>query len=243
MAVFGAPVAHEDDAERAVRSALRIITAIEELNEANPNLDLSIRAAVNTGEGLVTLGARPQAGEGMVTGDVVNTASRLQEVAPMNGVVVEEVTYRSTADFIDYERLGPVPVKGKPEPVAIWRAIGARSAFGVDIDWAPKTPFIGRDFDLGALKNAYQRTLRESTVQLVTITGEPGVGKTRLLREFSSFIDDQDELVSWRQGGLFPTATASPSGRSERSSRPRRASWSQILLRPHPTSCTSQSRR
>ena len=204
MAVFGAPVAHEDDAERAVRSALRITEAIEELNEATPNLDLSIRAAVNTGEGLVTLGARPQAGEGMVTGDVVNTASRLQGIAPVGGVAVGEVTYRTTKDFISYESLDPVTVKGKPEPIAVWRAVSARSRFGVDVDMAPKTPFIGRDFDLGALKNAYQRTVRESSVQLVTITGEPGVGKTRLLSEFSSFIDDHDELVYWRQGRSLP---------------------------------------
>src|ERR671923_1437791 len=103
MAVFGAPVAHEDDAERAVRSALRIVDAIAELNQSNPDLDLSIWAAVNTGEGLVNLSARPQAGEGMVTGDVVNTASRLQGVAPVNGIVVGEITYRSTMDFIVYE--------------------------------------------------------------------------------------------------------------------------------------------
>jgi len=204
MAVFGAPLAHEDDAERAVRAALRITEAIEELNEATPNLDLSIRAAVNSGEGLVTLGARPQAGEGMVTGDVVNTASRLQGIAPVGGVAVGEITYRSTKDLIEYEELDPVTVKGKPEPIPVWRAVSARSRFGVDVDMAPKTPFIGRDFDLGALKNAYQRTLRESSVQLVTITGEPGVGKTRLLGEFSSFVDEQDEIVYWRQGRSLP---------------------------------------
>src|SRR5919108_3705718 len=105
MAVFGAPVAHEDDAKRAVRAALRITEAIAELNQSNPDLDLSIRAAVNTGEGLVNLSARPQAGEGMVTGDVVNTASRLQGVAPVNGIVVGEVTYRSTKDFIVYDEM------------------------------------------------------------------------------------------------------------------------------------------
>jgi len=204
MAVFGAPVTHEDDAERAVRAALRITEAIQELNDATPHLDLSIRAAVNSGEGLVALGARPQAGEGMVTGDVVNTASRLQGVAPVGGVAVGEITYRSTKDFISYEPLDPVTVKGKPEPIPVWRAVSARSRFGVDVNIAPKTPFIGRDFDLGALKNAYQRTLREASVQLVTITGEPGVGKTRLLGEFSSFIDDQDELVYWRQGRSLP---------------------------------------
>ncbi|CAN5573076.1 hypothetical protein BH18ACT16_BH18ACT16_14920 [soil metagenome] len=125
MAVFGAPVAHEDDAERAVRAALRITEAIEEPNEW-ANLGLSVRAAVNTGEVLVNLSARPQAGEGMVTGDVVNTASRLQSVAPVNGVVVGEFTFRSTKELIDYEELDPVELKGKPEPIAMWRAVSAR---------------------------------------------------------------------------------------------------------------------
>lgn len=92
MAVFGAPKAHEDDAERAVRATLRITEAIHDLNEATPNLELSIRAAVNTGEAVVALGARPQAGETMVTGDVVNTASRMQAVAPVGGIAVGEVT-------------------------------------------------------------------------------------------------------------------------------------------------------
>jgi class 3 adenylate cyclase len=147
MAVFGAPVAHEDDAERAVRAALRITDAIVELNESNPTLDLSIRAAVNTGEGLVNLSARPQAGEGMVTGDVVNTASRLQGVAPVNGVVVGEITYRATKGLIVYEEMEPVEVKGKPDPVPVWRAASARSRFGVDAELRRRTPFIGRDLD------------------------------------------------------------------------------------------------
>jgi class 3 adenylate cyclase len=92
MAVFGAPVAHEDDAERAVRAALRIPEAIAELNESDPDLQLAVRVAVNTGEALVALQARPAEGEGIVTGDVVNTASRLQQVAPVGGVVVGEAT-------------------------------------------------------------------------------------------------------------------------------------------------------
>ncbi|MDP9234472.1 MAG: AAA family ATPase [Actinomycetota bacterium] len=204
MAVFGAPVAHEDDAERAVRTALRITEAIAELNEDNPALDLSVRAAVNTGEGLVALGARPEAGEGFVTGDVVNTASRLQNVAPVNGVVVGEITYRSTKDFIDYQELEPVTVKGKPEPVAVWRALSARSRFGLETDLAPKTPFIGRDYEQTILKETFRRTVREASIQLVTVVGEPGVGKSRLLAEFFSFIDDQEQLVFWRQGRSLP---------------------------------------
>jgi class 3 adenylate cyclase/tetratricopeptide (TPR) repeat protein len=203
MAVFGAPVAHEDDAQRAVRAALRITEAIEELNE-EADLDLSIRAAVNTGEGLVNLSARPQSGEGMVTGDVVNTASRLQGVAPVNGVVVGEITYRSTKDFIVYDEVDAVYVKGKPEPVPVWRAVSARSHSGVDAQVRYRTPFIGRDFDLATLRTAYQRTTRESSLQLVTLVGEPGVGKTRLLAEFASYVDDQPELITWRQGRSLP---------------------------------------
>jgi class 3 adenylate cyclase/tetratricopeptide (TPR) repeat protein len=203
MAVFGAPVAHEDDAERAVRAALRVTEAMAELN-ASSALDLSVRAAVNTGEGLVALGARPEAGEGMVTGDVVNTASRLQNVAPVNGVVVGEVTFRSTKHVIDYEELEPETVKGKPDAVTVWRAVSAKSRFGVDADMAAKTPFIGRDYELDLLKGSFRRALRESSIQLVTVVGEPGVGKSRLLTEFFSFIDDQEELIFWRQGRSLP---------------------------------------
>jgi predicted ATPase/class 3 adenylate cyclase len=203
MAVFGAPVAHEDDAERAVRAALRIIDAIAELNERS-TLDLSVRAAVNTGEGLIDLSAPAQEGVSMVTGDVVNTASRLQNIAPVNGVVVGEITYRSTKDAIDYEELEPVTVKGKPDPVSVWRALSARSRFGVDANVAFKTPFIGREFELTTLKMAYARAIRESSLQLATIIGEPGVGKSRLLAEFSSFIDNEQDLIFWRQGRSLP---------------------------------------
>jgi len=119
MAVFGAPVAHEDDPERAVRSGLRIIEAIEELNDADPTLDLQVRIGINTGEAVVALGARPEQGEGIVTGDVVNTASRLQGVAPVGGIVVGEQTFRATERVFDYEALEPVTVKGKASPLPI----------------------------------------------------------------------------------------------------------------------------
>jgi class 3 adenylate cyclase/tetratricopeptide (TPR) repeat protein len=204
MAVFGAPVAHEDDAERAVLTALRILDAIPELNEAYPELELSVRAAVNTGEAVVALGARPQEGEGMVAGDVVNTASRLQHVAPVASVVVGEITHRATSHAIDYEELEPVTVKGKAEPISIWRAIGLRTRLGVDLVGARPTPFIGREHDLALLKETYARTLRESSIQLVTVTGEPGVGKSRLVAEFRAFVDYQPEIVFWRQGRCLP---------------------------------------
>ncbi len=204
MAVFGAPAAHEDDAERAVRAALRITDALGELNQDHAGLELAVRVGINTGEAVVALGARPEQGEGIVTGDVVNTASRLQGVAPVGGIAVGEATHRATRDMFDYEQLEPVQVKGKAEPLAIWLAKSARSRFGVDVDQDKPTPFIGRDDDLALLKQTYARTLRDSSIQLVTVTGEPGVGKTRLLAEFRTFVDDQPEIVYWRQGRCLP---------------------------------------
>ncbi|HXJ64130.1 MAG TPA: adenylate/guanylate cyclase domain-containing protein, partial [Actinomycetota bacterium] len=203
MAVFGAPVAHEDDAERAVRAALRILDAIPELNEEHPGLDLAVRAAVNTGEAVVSLGARPERGEGIVAGDVVNTASRLQGAAPVGGVVVGEITHRATHDVFAYEELEPVAVKGKQEPVPLWRAIEARGRFGVDVE-RPRTPFVGREEDLVLLQQTLLRSIRDPSVQLVTVVGEPGVGKTRLVAEFQAWVDDLPDIVTWRQGRCLP---------------------------------------
>ncbi len=203
VAVFGAPVAHEDDAERAVRAALRITEAIEELNEEHPHFDLMIRAAVNTGPAVVALGARPERGEGIATGDVVNTASRMQQAAPVGGVVVGPATFKTTSRIFDYEELDPIRAKGKAEPIPIWRARGARSRFGVDLEGAASA-FIGRDEDLALLRQSFTRMLRESSVQLVTIIGEPGVGKSRLIAEFFSYVDSLPDLVFWRQGRCLP---------------------------------------
>ncbi|MGH2539883.1 MAG: ATP-binding protein, partial [Actinomycetota bacterium] len=204
MAVFGAPTAHEDDAERAVRAALRINEAIEELNAERPGLDLAVRAAVHTGEAVVSLGARPERGEGFVTGDVVNVASRLQGLAPVGGVVVGELTHRATRGPIEYEELEPVQVKGKERAIPIWRVVGARSRFGVDIEPGTATPLIGRERELALLQQLYRRAAGERAVQLVTLSGEPGVGKSRMVREFRGFIDDEPELIVWRQGRCLP---------------------------------------
>src|SRR3954465_4605605 len=204
MAVFGAPVAHEDDPERAVTAALRVIRASDELNETQPDLELSVRAAINTGEAVVMIAARPAEGEAMVAGDVVNTAARLQQHAPVNGVVVGETTYRSTRDLFDYERLEPVSAKGKSGTVALWHAKAARRRIGVDVEPIARTPLIGREDDLALLQSTWARMLRGWSTQLVTIVGEPGVGKTRLTTEFRRWIDDQPEIVFWRQGRSLP---------------------------------------
>ena len=123
VAVFGAPVTHEDDPERAVRAALAVRDAVAELNEVVEAVDLHVRVAVNTGEAVVSLDPSAREGEGIVTGDVVNTASRLQAAAPVDGILVGETTYRATADAIEYRDVGPVTAKGKREPVRAWEAV------------------------------------------------------------------------------------------------------------------------
>src|SRR5215207_179510 len=117
MALFGAPVAHEDDPERAVRAALAIRRWIGEQED-----DLHLRLAVTTGEALVSLDAQPSEGEGMASGDVVNTAARLQAAAPVDGILVDETTYRATSKAIEYRPADPVQAKGKEEPITAWEA-------------------------------------------------------------------------------------------------------------------------
>jgi class 3 adenylate cyclase/tetratricopeptide (TPR) repeat protein len=203
MAVFGAPIAHEDDAERAVRSALRIVEAIDELNEVDPRLRLAIRVGVHSGEAVVSLPLEPYR-EGLVAGDVVNTASRLQEMAPVGGVAVGEPTYRVTKDLFQYEPLAPVKVKGKGQPIRIWRAVGPRGRYGYGVARRAGGLFVGREDELEMLRRIFARARREQSVQLVTIMGAPGAGKSRLVREFFAFIDDLTDLVYWRQGLCLP---------------------------------------
>ncbi|MGH2589719.1 MAG: adenylate/guanylate cyclase domain-containing protein, partial [Actinomycetota bacterium] len=203
MAVYGAPVTHEDDAQRAVLSALRIPPAIEELNESNRTAPLAVRIGIETGEAVVSIGAE-RSEQGMAIGDVVNTASRLQTVAPTGGIVVGEATYRLTRDGVDYEPLEPVAVKGKAARLPVWVAKGGRSRFGAELQRTPSTPLVDREDELELLKRIFARTVREPSVQLVTLMGEPGVGKSRALMELFAFLDDLPELVFWRQGRCLP---------------------------------------
>jgi class 3 adenylate cyclase len=202
MAVFGAPVAHEDDPERAVRAALRILEAIADLNEEDAELSLAVRIGVESGEAVVTLDARPERGEGLVAGDVVNTASRLQGAAPVGGVLVGPETYAATRQVFDYQALAPVVLKGKAERVAVFRALAPRARFGADVTRSLTTPMVGRQIDLGIITGAFQKAVQESTVQLVVVAGEPGVGKSRLVAELGSFVDSWPEP---RRGSWKPT--------------------------------------
>ena len=204
MAAFGAPVAHEDDAERAVRAGLAILEAIAELNETDPALELRVRVGINTGEAVVALGARPAEGEGIVTGDVVNTAARIQGAAPVGGVAVGEQTYRATSRVFEYEPLAPVSVKGKSEPLSLWQANAARSRFGTDITRRYTTPLVGRELEKPLLIGTFERAAQQRSVQLVTIVGEPGVGKSRLVAELFAYLGTKPELTRWRQGRCLP---------------------------------------
>jgi class 3 adenylate cyclase len=205
MAAFGAPVAHEDDPERAVRAALAVREAIVELNEGDPSLDLHVRVAVNTGEAVVALGARPSEGEGMVAGDVVNTAARLQAAAPVDGILVGEMTYRATERVIEYAEGEPVRAKGKSEPIRVWEALAARARYGVDVQQSGGAPLVGRREELDLLLDALGRSRRERTPQLLTLVGVPGIGKSRLVWELARSVDaDPEHLVFWRQGRSLP---------------------------------------
>src|SRR5690348_2728147 len=196
MAIFGAPVTHEDDPERAVRAALAIRDSV--------GGDLEIRTAVNTGEALVALGARAVEGEGMVSGDVVNTAARLQSAAPVNGILVGEATYRATRHAIEYREAPPVEAKGKSRPVPVWEAVAVRSRFGSDVEQKLRTPLVGREYERKLIADALERARTEQSAQLVTLVGVPGIGKSRLVAELFQITEADPDLINWRQGRSLP---------------------------------------
>jgi class 3 adenylate cyclase/tetratricopeptide (TPR) repeat protein len=184
MAVFGAPVSHGDDAERAVRAGLRALEGIERLNRER-GLDLAARAAVNTGEALVSV-EHARTGGALATGDVINTASRLQNAAPPGRLIVGEDTYRGTRHAIRYEELDAIDAKGKSEAVAAWLAVEP-SAGPADRPHGA-APLIGRDRELELLRSFWRRAVDERRPHLVTLLGPPGIGKSRLCREFTAFV-------------------------------------------------------
>ena len=204
VALFGAPVVHEDDAERAVRAALAVHDAIAELNEAHPELELQVRVGIATGEALVALDTDPLSGEGLAAGDVMNTGARLQAAAPTDGVLVGEATYRATRHVIDYEPMPPVAAKGKTEPLLAWRALQPRSRLGVDVRQHGAAPLVGRRRELDVVLSALERARAERETQLVTLVGVPGIGKSRLVWETLQAVENDPELIFWRQGRCLP---------------------------------------
>jgi class 3 adenylate cyclase/tetratricopeptide (TPR) repeat protein len=196
MAVWGAPTAHEDDAERAVRAALAIVAGVSSIGDGET--PLNARAAVLTGEAAVNIGAE---GQGMVAGDLVNTASRLQSAAQPGTVLVGEATYRAASNAISFEPAGEQHLKGKAAPVPAWRAgsvVARRGGGGRASTLEP--PFVGREDELQQLKDLFDATGRERKPRLVTVIGQAGIGKSRLAWEFEKYLDGVVETAYWHEG-------------------------------------------
>jgi len=193
MALWGAPVTHEDDAERAVRAALDLVGAI-------PTLDASlrVRAGVLSGEAAVTLGAE---GQGMVAGDLVNTASRIQSAAEPGTVLVGDATKRASEASITYDDAGEHALKGKAEPLRLWQALrvvaGARGSLRAS---GLEAPFVGRDRELRLVKEHFHASADEGRAQLVLVNGIPGIGKSRLAWEFEKYVDGLAVETFWHRG-------------------------------------------
>jgi DNA-binding SARP family transcriptional activator/class 3 adenylate cyclase len=194
LAVFGAPIAHEDDPERAVRAALRTLQAIQELNQADPTLEVSLRTGICTGEALVTVDDQA-AGDEIVTGEVVDAAIGLQMTAAVGDVLVDGATWRATDRAIDYRQAAT-----DPSAAAVWRPLAPAARLGADLTQAPGTPLVARDRELHLLLDALARAQHEQTPQLVTLVGVPGIGKTRLVLEFGQKVESEPEPTIWRQG-------------------------------------------
>ena len=205
VGVFGAPSAHEDDPERAVRAGLRILEAARE-RTADPGDAVSVRVGVSTGEALVALDPGNQAGEGLVSGQVADTAAELGALASAGGLLVDEATWRPTRNQVNYEAVEPAP-PGRG-PLGAWRATAARSRHGAELREPAATPFVGREDELAVLHGLYRRAVREESLQLVVVTGEAGVGKSRLVS--GAVRRSWTASPTWSTGGraaACPTAT------------------------------------
>jgi predicted ATPase/class 3 adenylate cyclase len=198
MAVWGTPTATEDDAERAVRAALDLVTAVSALGQELGAEDLRARAGVLTGEAAVTVGAT---GQGMVAGDLVNTASRVQSVAEPGSVFVGEATRRATEQAVAYEEAGSFELKGKEGETPLWRALRVVSGVRGSLkSQGLEAPFVGRDRELRQIKDLFHVCAEEGRAQLVSVTGIAGIGKSRLAWEFYKYIDGLPQTTYWHRG-------------------------------------------
>jgi len=193
MAVWGTPTAHEDDAERAVRAAMELLDGVRGLGEG-----IDARAGIVTGEAAVTIGAE---GQGMVAGDLVNTASRLQSVAPAGMILVSASTMNAASAAIAFEPAGDQELKGKSAPVEAYRAIRVVANRGGQMRSEQlEAPFVGREEELRLLKEQLHATTRDGRARLVSISGPAGIGKSRLTWEFEKYIDGVVETIYWHRG-------------------------------------------
>jgi class 3 adenylate cyclase len=201
MGVFGAPIAYGDDAERAVRAAF----AVRDWAEGE---GLQLRIAVNTGEAIVQLDAKPEHGEALIAGDVVNTAARLQSASPVGAVLVGEETYLGTRGSIEYRPAQPVAAKGKEKPVPAWHAVRPTAAVGERPVAAAY--LVGRERELGVLTSAWERVVDEGRSHFVTVFGPSGIGKSRIALELAQIVAAQGARVI--RGRSTPYGASSPYG-------------------------------
>jgi class 3 adenylate cyclase/tetratricopeptide (TPR) repeat protein len=197
MAVWGAPVAREDDAERAVRAALELVDAVAAFGESVGAPQLRARAGVVTGQ--VASLANP--GEGLVVGDRVNTASRVQSTAEPGTVYVDEVTRQASSAAIAYADAGEHAVKGKAGPLRLWRALRVvAGAGGAQPEEGLAAPFLGRDPELRMIKELFHTAVDRGRPRLITVSGAAGVGKSRLQMEFVRYVDGLADTILWHSG-------------------------------------------
>ncbi|HEY5457307.1 MAG TPA: adenylate/guanylate cyclase domain-containing protein, partial [Acidothermaceae bacterium] len=198
MAVWGVPLSHEDDAERAVRAGLELVESTKALGERVGVPGLAMRVGVVTGEVAVTVGATS---EGMVAGDAVNTASRVQSVAEPGSVWVDDTTRALTAASVSYMDVGEHWLKGKAEPARLWqaRAVVADLGGGQRVDGL-EAPLVGREREVRLIKELFHATHESQRPRLVVLDGEPGVGKSRLAWEFEKYVDGLKAITRWHRG-------------------------------------------
>jgi class 3 adenylate cyclase len=198
MAVWGTPTAEEDDAERAVRAALDLVPMVSALGQEVGAPELRARAGVVTGSAAVTLGA---VGEGMVAGDLVNTASRIQAAADAGSVLVGESTRRATEAAIAYGDAGVHELKGKAEPVRLFRALRVTAGRGGALKGGGlEPPFVGREREFRMVKDLFHASAEERKAHLVSVVGIAGIGKSRLSWEFEKYVDGLADDVWWHRG-------------------------------------------
>ena len=199
VGVFDVPTAHEDDAERAVHSALRLRDRIADLPRI-AGRPQQVRIGVNTGIAVVRLNVVPDSGEGFLVGDAVNTAARLQQLAPPMGIVVGQKTQVLSARTIDYARLDPAALKGKRGAVKCWLVQGTVSRMGANLHQQFAARLVGREVELGVLRGLLKKVRTSSQPQFALLVGEAGIGKSRLLLELLRYVDNRPFIVRWREG-------------------------------------------
>ena len=198
MAVWGTPTATEDDAERAVRAALDLVAAVTALGDEVGAPDLRARAGVLTGEAAITIGAEAQ---GMVAGDVVNTASRIQSLAEPGTVLVGEATRRASDQTVVYAGAGSHELKGKTSLTPVWQALRVVSGARGSLKSAGlEAPFVGRDAELRRIKDLFHSSADDHKPQLISVTGIAGIGKSRLAWEFYKYFDGIAQITYWHRG-------------------------------------------